>query len=214
MRISCCKFFWINFSNRNMFVNSFKENIIYTPGIKSLYLPMYLSLVLFFNTLIYLFQSQMLFELLLSSQLLPFIGFSLVVIISANIYFYIKSLLFNISKSSMRELLLKSRANPSEFITDYARHTRRFNLFLVCEIILFVVFIFLSFLFAFGLSVVYADQAKCMIASTLFGIVLDFIFSIIIELLIASCYACRRNNVMVIILDHVNRFKSNKVISP
>lgn len=214
MKTNCCKFFWINFTNRNIVLSSFRENIIYTPGIRSLYLPMYLALVLFFNTLIYLFQYQMSYELIYSSQLLQFIGFSLAVIVSVNIYFYIKSLLYNISQSAMRDLLFKSKANKSEFITAFSRHTRRFKIYLVIEIILFIALTFFTFILSFGLSAIYTDQARCMISSSVCGIVADFVLSFITELLVASCYTCRKNNGMVVILNHVNRFKSNKVISP
>ena len=53
MKTNPCKFFCLNFINRNLFICSFRENATYTAVIKALYLPMYLSLNLFINTFIY-----------------------------------------------------------------------------------------------------------------------------------------------------------------
>lgn len=53
-----------------------------------------------------------------------------------------------------------------------------------------------------------------MFVSILFGVIADFIFSILTELFVMLLYMCKGNQILVIILDYVNRAKSYKVLSP
>ena len=214
MKLNPCKFLWINFKNRNMFVSTFRENATYTAVIKSLYLPMYLSLNLFINTFIYLFQETMTYDTIFGEDLIKFILFCLISIIASNLYFYIKSNIYYISKSKIRDLLFKFKTSKKKFDAAYIQILKRHKIGYIIETILFFVFTFISFLFSFGLSAVYDEQGKCMFASFVVCIVVDFILSFIVEVIIMLLYMCRKNQILVIVLDYLNRAKSLKVISP
>ena len=175
---------------------------------------MYIAIVLFVNAFIYLFQDKMVYETLFSEHIVQFILFCLVSIIIANIYFYIKSLLYFIPKSQVRKLLFPSKTSKKKFDSDYITILKRNRCGVIIETIVFIIFLFVSFVFSFGLCAVYPEQGKCMFVSILFGVIADFIFSILTELFIILLYMCKGNQILVIILDYVNRAKSYKVLSP
>lgn len=214
MTISCFKFFWINFSNRNIYLSSFKENIVYTPGIKSLYLPMYLILMLFSNTLVYLFSTSIEYNKIFNEHLLPFIGFIFVSIAVSNAYFYLKSILYNIKPIIIRELLLKSRSKPHSIQSSLSIHMKHFNTFFIIETVFFGMLWIITLLFSFGLCAVYKNNGLCLVMSFSIGLAFDFLLSFILELAIALLYTCRKNSIIIIIIDRINRLKSFKVISP
>ena len=214
MKTNPCKFFCLNFINRNLFICSFRENATYTAVIKALYLPMYLSLNLFINTFIYLFNDNMTYDNLFSEHLVKFILFVLITMISCNAYFYIKSLIYYIDKNHIRQLLYKFKTSKKQFDSDYIKVIKRNKIGYIIETILFFLFTFITLIFSFGLCAIYNEQGKCMFISFIATIICDFILEIIIEFIIMLLYMCRCNEVLVIVLDYVNRIKSYKVLSP
>ena len=215
MKISCWKFFSANFINRNMFINTWKSNATYTQFSKSLFLPFYLQLMLFMNTFIYLFEKEELsFKKYISNHYIKFTLFCLLSIFVSNIYFYLKSIFYNIENGQMRTLLYNFKTDKNEFEPEYNKILKRIKIVSIIETVLFFILWAINYMFSFGLCCVYYHQGRIMAISFLVGIGLDFILDIIIELLIMVMYACRKNSICVVMLDRINRLKSFKMISP
>ena len=74
--------------------------------------------------------------------------------------------------------------------------------------------IVLTYIFAFGLFTVYPSQGKVMLVSLICGLVLELGLSFIVELLLAILMIFRKNQIIVIIIDYLNRLLSYKMLSP
>ena len=215
MKVSAFNFFITNFLNRNIFINTWNSNATYTAMTKALYLPLYLLIMLFINTFIYVFEKE---ELSIKEYLklykTKFFLFSCLSIILTNMYFYLKACFYNIENGQVRTLLYDFKTKRNKFDTDYRKILKKIKNVVIFETILFFLFWILNFFFAFGLCCVYYKQGKIMILSFIIGIAIDFILDIIVELLIMVFYILRENTLFVIMLDKTNRIRSFKMLSP
>jgi hypothetical protein len=167
------------------------------------------------NTFIYLFEKEELsFKKYISNHYIKFTLFCLLSIFISNIYFYLKSIFYNIENGQMRTLLYNFKTDKNEFEPEYNKILKRIKIVSIIETVLFFILWAINYMFSFGLCCVYYHQGRIMAISFLVGIGLDFILDIIIELLIMVMYACRKNSICVVMLDRINRLKSFKMISP
>ena len=215
MKMSPFQFFKINCFNRNIFSNTWKSNATYGAKVKALYLPLYLQLMLFMNSFIYIFEKEeMGIKKYLNVHFSKFFLFSIVPIIFTNIYFYLKGICYNIDNGEIRNLLNDFQNDKSKFDPQYRLILKKIKIISYFETLFFFGFFILNFFFTIGLCCVYKKQGKIMFVSFCSGIFIDFILDLIIELMIMILYIFRKYSTFGIILDKLNRLRSLKMISP
>ena len=215
MKMPPLQFFKINCFNRNILSNTWKSNATYGAKIKALFLPFYLQLILFMNTLIYIFEKkEMGIIKYLNTHFSKFFFLSIVPIIFSNIYFYLKGMCYNIDNGQIRSLLNDFQTDKSKFDPEYRLILKKFKIISFFETILFCGFFVLNFFLTIGLCCVYKKQGKIMFVSFCSGILIDFILDLVIELFIMVLYIFRKYSTFGIILDKINRLRSLKMLSP
>ena len=215
MKIEPFTFFKINCLNRIIYCNTWKSNATYGSRIKSLFLPLYLQLMIFINIFIYIFEKE---ELSIGKYLkihsTKFILFVFLSIFFSNGYFYIKAIFYNIDNINIRSLLHDLEIDKKKFNGDYRKILKKIKYCSIFETILFFILWVLNFIFGFGLSAVYYKQSNIMLISFILGITIDLGLELIIEIIITLLYKYRYIQLNVIILDKLNRFRSFKMLSP
>ena len=215
MKIEPFTFFKINCLNRIIYCNTWKSNATYGSRIKSLFLPLYLQLMIFINIFIYIFEKE---ELSIGKYLkihsTKFILFVFLSIFFSNGYFYIKAIFYNIDNINIRSLLHDLEIDKKKFNGDYRKILKKIKYCSIFETILLFILWILNFIFGFGFSAVYYKQANIMLISFILGITIDLGLELIIEIIITLLYKYRYIQLNVIILDKLNRFRSFKMLSP
>ncbi len=216
LKINCFKFLLTNILNRNLFINTFRPNITYSTLFKSLYLSMYLIIILFTSTFLWLFEKEEIsFNEYKKKHLIKFIFYTLIPFALANGFFYIKACIYIIYGVDLRLMLYNYKTHHNnEFEKKYNKVIKFNKIFNFIELGIFISLNIITLLFTFGLCAVYTKQAKLMILSIGFGIGIDFGLSIIFEILLGLLFCCRKNYIIVSILDFLNRLRSFKMLSP
>jgi len=90
MEVNFCEFFCINIKNRIIFLNTFNGNYTYSASIKALCFPLYLLILLFVNTLIFIcLNDELDYINYIKNNKGEFLWRCLIPIISVNLYFYL-----------------------------------------------------------------------------------------------------------------------------
>ena len=216
LKINCFKFLLTNIFNRNLFINTFRPNITYSTLFKSLYLSMYLIIILFTSTFLWLYEKEEInFNEYKKKHLIKFIFYTLIPFALANGFFYLKSCIYIIYGVDIRLMLYNIKTHHNnEFEKKYNKVIKFNKIFNFIELGLFISLIIITLLFTFGLCAIYTKQAKLMILSIGFGLGIDFGLGIIFEIILGLLFCCRKNYIIVSILDFLNRFRSFKMLSP
>jgi hypothetical protein len=216
LNLSWMAFLMKNIKNRHIFLTClFDHSQLYTPVLKLTYLFFYFNLVLFINTMIYLFKADLIFPAIFSTNIVMFIIFSLVPVIGTNLIFYFVSLIFYINKGEIRLMLFKLRTNFGKFRMEWGPIKKNMKIKTSIFVGINIALWFLCLFFAFGVCAVYKNQSLALVLSYVVGIILDFCcISFITELLVSICYCGRKRRCCVDMLDPSNRIKSYKTISP
>ena len=215
MKVNCCEFFCTNLKNRIIFFNTFNGNYTYSASIKALCFPFYLLVLLFVNTFIFICLTDESDYLdYIRNNIGDFIWRCLVPVICANLYFYLSRYFYNLDNGEVRYLLYEFKTNKKAFNRHYFSILQKMKKVMIIETVLFGIMSILTYLFIFGLFAVYPPQGKTMFVSLICGIVIDLVKSFLVELLISILFICRKNQVLVVLLDYLNRLISFKMLSP
>jgi len=215
MKVNCGEFFCTNLKNRLIFINTFKGNYTYSASVKALCFPLYLIILLFVNTFIFIcLEDESEYKEYIQNKKGDFIWRCLVPVIAVNAYFYITRYFYNLDNGRVRHLLYEFKTSKKSFDKHYFIILKKIKYMIIFETILFFVMTVLSYIFVFGLFAVYPPQGKTMFVSLIVGVVFDLLLSFLCELFIAILFICRKNNVLVILLDYMNRLMSYKMLSP
>ena len=177
---------------------------------------MYLIIILFTSTFLWLFEKEEIsFNEYKKKHLIKFIFYTLIPFALANGFFYIKACIYIIYGVDLRLMLYNYKTHHNnEFEKKYNKVIKFNKIFNFIELGIFISLIIITLLFTFGLCAVYTKQANLMILSIGFGIGIDFVISIIFEILLGLLFCCRKNYIIVSILDFLNRLRSFKMLSP
>ena len=85
---------------------------------------------------------------------------------------------------------------------------------MIIETVFFALLIVINYIFIFGLFVIYPSQGKIMVISLIFGIIITIGLSLFFEILLAILFIFRKNEVIAIIIDYLNRLLSYVMLSP
>ena len=215
MKVNSCQFFCTNLKNRIIFLNTFNGNYTYSASIKALSFPLYLLILLFVNTFIFIcLKDESEYMDYIKGNIGDFLWRSLVPIIAANIYFYLTRYFYNLENGEVRYLLYEFKTSKKSFDKHYFNILKKIKNMMILETILFFIMAILSYIFVFGLFAVYPSQGKTMFISLIFGIIFDFLLHFIFEVFITVLFICRKNHTIVILLDYLNRLLSYKMLSP
>ena len=215
MKVNNCQFFTTNLKNRIILLNTFNGNYTYSASIKALCFPFYLLVLLFVNTFIFICLTDESDYLdYIRNNIGDFIWRCLVPVICANLYFYLSRYFYNLDNGEVRYLLYEFKTNKKAFNRHYFSILQKMKKVMIIETVLFGIMSILTYLFIFGLFAVYPPQGKTMFVSLICGIVIDLVKSFLVELLISILFICRKNQVLVVLLDYLNRLISFKMLSP
>ena len=215
MNVNCCKFLCINLKNRIIFINTFRGNYTYSASVKALCFPLYLTILMFVNTFVYIcLEDEMDYMTFIKTNLIGFIWRCLLPIIVVNLYFYFSRCIYNTDNGQMRTLLYEFKTSKKYFDRDYAAFLKKIKIMKIVETVIYGIMIVLLYIFVFGLYTVFVPQGKIMIVSLLCGIAGDLVLCFLFELFIAMLYVCRKSSVLVVLLDKLNRLQSYKMLSP
>ena len=215
MKVNCCEFFCTNLKNRIIFINTFRGNYTYSASIKALCFPLYLEILLFVNTFIFIcLKDESDYMVYIKSNIGNFLWRCLLPVLVVNVYFYLTRYFYNLDNGKVRYLLYEFKTNRISFDKHYFIILKKIKRMMIIETVLFFVMAVLSYIFVFGLFAVYPPQGKTMFVSLIVGVVLDLLLSFLMELFIAILFICRKNHVIVILLDYLNRLMSYKMLSP
>ena len=215
MKVNFCSFFLTNLKNRIIFINTFCGNYTYSASIKALCFPLYLEILLFVNTFIFItLEDESNFSDYIGNNLGDFLWRCLLPIILTNVYFYSTRYFYNLESGKLRNLLFEFKTNKKSFDKHYFYSLKKIRNMMIFETILYFFMAALTYIFVFGLFAVYPSQGKIMFVSLIVGIVIDLALNFALELLIAILFLCRKNHVIVVIIDYMNRILSYKMLSP
>ena len=215
MKVNFCSFFLVNLKNRIIFINTFTGNYTYSASIKALCFPLYLEILLFVNTFVFIsLEDESNFSDYLSNNLGDFLWRCILPIILVKVYFYLTRYFYNLDSAKIRNLLFEFKTNKKSFDKHYFYVLKKIRNMMIFETILFFFMAVLTYIFVFGLFAVYPSQGKSMFVSLIVGIVIDLALNFVLELLIAVLYLFRKNHVVVVIIDYANRLLSYKMLSP
>ena len=215
MKVNFCSFFLTNLKNRIIFINTFNGNYTYSASIKALCFPLYLEISLFINTFIFItLEDESDFSEYIGNNLGDFLWRCILPIVLVKIYFYLTRYFYNLDSAKLRTLLYEFKTNKKAFDKHYFIILKKIRNMMIVETIIFFIMAALTYIFVFGLFAVYPSQGNTMFVSLICGIVIDLLFSIILELLIAVLYLFRKNHVIIVIIDYLNRLLSYKMLSP
>ena len=215
MKVNFCSFFLTNLKNRIIFINTFSGNYTYSASIKALCFPLYLEILLFVNTFIFItLEDESNFSDYIGNNLGDFLWRCLLPIILTNVYFYSTRYFYNLESGKLRNLLFEFKTNKKSFDKHYFYSLKKIRNMMIFETILYFFMAALTYIFVFGLFAVYPSQGKIMFVSLIVGIVIDLALNFALELLIAILFLCRKNHVIVVIIDYMNRILSYKMLSP
>ena len=138
----------------------------------------------------------------------------LVPIVLVNIYFYLTRYFYNLDNGNIRYLLFEFKTNKKAFDKHYMGILKKIRNMMIFETILFCILTILSYIFSFGVFAVYPSQGKSMFVSLIIGIIIDLLINFLAELFITLLFICRKNHVLIILLDYLNRLLSYKMLSP
>ena len=213
MKINFCQFFLINLKNRFIIINTFTGNYTYSASVKALCFPLYLEILLFINTFIFITLEDE-SENYWKNNVGDYIWRCFLPVILANIYFFLTRYFYNLDSGKLRKLLFDFKTNKKLFDKNYFYVLQMIKKMMIFETILFAIMLVLTYIFSFGLFTVYPSQGKTMIISFVSGIVLEIGISFILELLLSVLMIFRKNHIIVIIIDYLNRLLSYKMLSP
>ena len=215
MKVNCCEFFCINLKNRLLFFNTFKGNYTYSASIKALYLPLYLLILLFINTFIFIcLTDESDYMDYIKGNMGDFLWRCLLPVVVVNVYFYLSRYFYNLDNGDVRYLLYEFKTSKASFDKHYFNKLKKIRNMMIFETILFFIMSILSYIFIFGLFAIYPAQGKTMFVSLICGIAIDLLLSVLVEVFITILFICRKNHVIVILLDYMNRLMSYKMLSP
>ena len=215
MKVNTCQFLCTNLKNRIIFLNTFNGNYTYSASVKALCFPLYLLILLFINTFIYICLNDESDSLdYIKGNIGDFLWRCLVPILIVNIYFYLTRYFYNLENGEVRYLLYEFKTSKKSFDKHYFNILKKIKNMMIIETILFVIMAALSYIFVFGLFAVYPSQGKTMFISLICGIIFDFLLHFIFEIFITILFIYRKNHVIVILLDYLNRLLSYKMVSP
>ena len=215
MKVNICSFLLTNIKNRIILINTFNGNYTYSASVKALCFPLYLEILLFINTFIFItLEDESNFSDYIGNNLGDFLWRCILPILLVNVYFYLTRYFYNLDNGKLRTLLFEFKTNKKAFDKHYFNTIKTIRYMMIVETILFFIMAPLTYIFVFGLFAVYPSQGKIMFISLICGIVIDLLFSLLLELLIALLYICRKNHVIVVIIDYLNRLLSYKMLSP
>ena len=198
-----------------IFINTFSGNYTYSASIKALCFPLYLEILLFVNTFIFItLEDESEFSDYIGNNLVDFLWRCLLPIILVKVYFYSTRYFYNLESGKLRNLLYEFKTNKKSFDKHYFYSLKKIRNMMIFETILFFLMAILTYIFVFGLFAVYPSQGKIMFVSLIFGILIDLALNFVLELLIAILFICRKNHVIVVIIDYMNRMLSYKMLSP
>ncbi len=215
IKYGCCQFFCINIKNRIIFFNTFKGNFVYSASVKALCFPLYLLILLFVNTFIFIcLEEDTDYMTFIKSNTIGFVWRCLIPVIVVNIYFYATRYFYNIDNGKVRVLLYEFKTSKKSFDKDFVALLKKIKKMVIIETILFFLLTALTYVFVFGLCAVYKPQGRTMFVSLICGLVVDLVLNFITEIIIGLVYLCRKSHVLVVLLDYLNRIKSYKMLSP
>ena len=215
MKVNCCQFFCTNIKNRIIFINTFNGNYTYSASIKALCFPLYLLILLFINTFIFIcLKDESEYNDYIKGHFGDFLWRCLIPIILSKIYFYLTRYFYNLDSGTVRNLLYEFKTSKKSFDKHYFKILKKIQNMMIFETILFAIMAILTYIFVFGLFAVYPSQGKIMFVSLICGIIIDFLLCFIFELFITILYICRKNQVLVVLLEYLNRLLSYKMLSP
>ena len=215
MKVNFCSFFLTNLKNRIIFINTFSGNYTYSASIKALCFPLYLEILLFVYPFIFItLEDESNFSDYIGNNLGDFLWRCLLPIILTNVYFYSTRYFYNLESGKLRNLLFEFKTNKKSFDKHYFYSLKKIRNMMIFETILYFFMAALTYIFVFGLFAVYPSQGKIMFVSLIVGIVIDLALNFALELLIAILFLCRKNHVIVVIIDYMNRILSYKMLSP
>ena len=215
LKINFLTFFLINLKNRLIFINTFLGNYTYSASIKALCFPLYLELLFFVNTFLFItLEDESSFSDYIKNKAGDFIWRCLLPVILVNIYLFLTRYFYNLDSGKVRKLLYEFKTNKKAFDKHYFIVLRNVKRMMIIETVLFIIMVILSYIFSFGLFTIYPSQGKIMNISLICGIILEVGLSIFFELLLAILIIFRKNHIIVIIIDYLNRLLSYKMLSP
>ena len=215
MKVNVCKFFCVNLKNRMILLNTFTGNYTYSASIKALCFPLYLEILLFVNTFIFItLEDESNFTDYIKNNIGDFLWRCLLPLILVKVYFYSTRYFYNIDNGKVRTLLYEFKTSRKSFDKHYFNLLKKVRNMMIVETILFFLMAALTYIFVFGLFAVYPSQGKTMFVSLICGIAIDLLFNFLLELLIAVLYICRKNHIIVVVIDYANRLLSYKMLSP
>ena len=215
LKINAFTFFFINVKNRIIFINTFNGNYTYSASIKALCFPLYLELLFFLNTFIFItLEDDSNYSDYIKNNSGDFIWRCLLPVILVNIYLLLTRYFYNLDNGKVRKLLYEFKTNKKAFDKHYFYVLKNIQRMMIIETIFFFIMIILSYIFSFGLFAVYPSQGKVMIISLICGIIIEVGLSLLLELLIAILFIFKKNHIIVIIIDYLNRLLSYKMLSP
>ena len=215
MKINFFTFFLTNLKNRIIFINTFCGNYTYSASVKALCLPLYLEILLFVNTFIFItLEDESEFSEYIKNRLGDFVWRCFLPVILVNIYLFLTRYFYNLDNGKQRKLLFDFKTNRKLFDKQYFNVIKKIKRMMIFETCLFVVMVVLTYLFVFGLFTVYPSQGKIMIISLICGLILELALTLFFELLLAILMIFRKNQIIVIIIDYLNRLLSYKMLSP
>ena len=215
MKVNVCKFFCVNLKNRIILLNTFTGNYTYSASIKALCFPLYLEILLFVNTFIFItLEDESNFTDYIKNNIGDFLWRCLLPLILVKVYFYSTRYFYNIDNGKVRTLLYEFKTSRKSFDKHYFNLLKKVRNMMIVETILFFLMAALTYIFVFGLFAVYPSQGKTMFVSLICGIAIDLLFNFLLELLIAVLYICRKNHIIVVVIDYANRLLSYKMLSP
>ena len=120
MKVNLCKFFLTNLKNRIIFINTFCGNYTYSASVKALCFPLYLEILLFVNTFIFItLEDESNFSDYISNNLGDFLWRCILPIVLVKVYFYLTRYFYNIDNGIARTLLYEFKTNRKEFDKHY-----------------------------------------------------------------------------------------------
>ena len=215
LKINFLTFFLTNLKNRLIFINTFCGNYTYSASVKALCFPLYLEILFFINTFIFItLEDESDYSSYLKNNLGDFIWRCLLPVILVNIYLFLTRYFYNLGNGEIRNLLYEFKTNKKTFDKHYFNVLQKIKKVMIIETGLFIVMIVLSYIFSFGLFAIYPPQGKVMIISLICGIIIELGLTLVLELLLAILIIFRKNHIIVIIIDYLNRLLSYKMLSP
>ena len=215
MKVNCCEFFCTNLKNRLIFINTFRGNYTYSASIKALCFPLYLLILLFINTFVFIcLKDESEYMVYIQSNKMDFIWRCLLPVVLVNIYFFLTRYFYNLDNGIIRYLLYEFKTSKKSFDKHYFAYLKKIRNMMIVETVFFFIMAILTYIFIFGLFAVYPPQGKTMFVSLIVGVVIDLVLSFLVEFFIAILFLCRKNHVIVILLDYLNRLISYKMLSP